>query len=205
MKKFQEYLKAQKEVNESSLSRVWKHSQEHDTGTISAFRYAKDCGEGEVYDLSINKKNSQTLKQKLLALGYGVTLIKGTYIENYKTSDEKEVQEDSYLVVDLKDSGNLKRDLIKLGQFYEQDSITYSQPNGEYYLISSNKCPGGYPGKGKVGVEVKLGKPLFGQNGEFHSKINGRPFVFESLERFETLASYFPTEIRSILASLKEK
>lgn len=198
-KTFNELLK------ESSLSRVWKHSQEHDTGTISAFRYAKDCGEGEVYNLELNKKNSTELKQKLLSLGYGVTLVKGTYIENFKTGNEKEVQEDSYLVVDLKDTGNLKDDLIKLGKKYEQDSITFSKPNGEYYLISSNNCPGGYPGKGKIGVEIKLGKPLFGKNGEFFSKVNGRPFVFESIGIFETLTSHTPTEIRSILANSTEE
>jgi len=190
-------------VNESSLNRVWKHSQEHDTGTISAFRYAKDCGDGERYSLDDNKKRSSELKSKLLASGYGVTLVKGTYIENYGKDNEQEVQEDSYLVVDLKDSGNLKKDLIKFGSQYEQDSITFSEKSGEYYLISSNKCPSGYPGNGTIGKEVKLGKPLFGAKGEFHSKINGRPFVFESIGTFETLLDHTPTEIRSIKASLK--
>jgi hypothetical protein len=185
-------------LNESSLSRVWKHATEHETGTITAFRYAKECGEGEKYTKSENKKRNVALKAKLMALGYGVTSIAGTYIENFKSDNEIEVKEDSFLVVDLKDAGNLKKDLVKLGTMFEQDSITFSKPSGEYVLISTNKCPKGYPGEGRIGVEVKLGKPLFGKKGEFHSKVNGRPFVFESIKnRLIKLTDYPPTEIRS--------
>ena len=183
-------------IEESSLSRLWKHSKEHETGTISAFRYAKDCNEGEPFTKSENKKNSSILKAKLLKLGYGVTKVAGTYIENYGTPKAREVAEESYLVVDIKDSKKLKKDLISLGSEFDQDSITFSKPSGEYYLISSNKCPDGYPGNGKIGVEIKLGKPLFGENGEFFSKINGRPFVFKSVN--ENVASLTDYDIGAI-------
>lgn len=187
-------------ILESSLSRVWKQSQEHDTGTITAFRYAPECGKGKPYTKSENKARNAKLKAKLLSMGYGVTAIAGTYIENYNTDDEIEVKEDSFLVVDLKDTGRLKKDLIKLGSMFDQDSITYSKKTGEYFLISTNTCPNGYPGSGKIGVEVKLGKSMFGKSGEFHSKVNGRPFIFEGCERdnLELLTDYPPTEIRSI-------
>ena len=188
-----------KQLIESSLSRVYAQTKIHDSGTISAFRSAKNCNDGEKYSLSDNKQNSKILKSKLLTLGYGVTKIDGTYIENFKTDNEIEVKEESYLVVDIKDSGNLKKDLIKLGQEFEQDSVTFQEKDGDYYIISSNECPLGYPGEGKVGKEVKLGKPIFGKEGEFHSKINGRPFVFESLDdKIESLLDFYPTEIRSI-------
>jgi hypothetical protein len=187
-------------LNESSLSRVWKHATEHETGTITAFRYAKECGEGEKYAKSENLKRNAALKAKLMSQGYGITSIAGTYIENFKSDNEIEVKEASFLVVDLKDTGNLKKTLIKLGTMFEQDSITFSLPSGEYYLISTNKCPKGYPGEGRIGVEVKLGKPLFGKKGEFHSKVNGRPFVFESIKNnVEKLSDHPPTEIRSIV------
>lgn len=187
-------------IEESSLSRIWQFSKKHDTGTISAFRYQKDCNEGGIIPKKTNLDNSQILKSKLLKLGYGVTKIKGSYIENYGSKDAKDVDEESYFVVDLKDKGNLKKDLIQLGLYFEQDSITYSKPSGEYYLISSNKCPKGYPGFGKVGVEIKLGKPIFGDKGEFFSKINGRPFVFKELvnEDVATIDKYSISEIRSI-------
>jgi len=188
------------EFSESSLSRIWKQVSEHDSGTISAFRYARNCGEGQRYTRSENESKNHRLKSQLLALGYGVTPIDGVYIENYDTKDAIEVREDSYIVIDLKDSGKLKNTLIALGTQYEQDSITYSKPSGEYYLISTNKCPQGYPGKGKIGVQLKLGKSFFGKDGEFHSKIRNRPFVFESItqNRIDRLIDYSIPEIRSI-------
>jgi len=168
-------------INESSLSRLWQHSLKHDMGTITAFRDARDCNTGDKFTKSENKKNNTILKAKLLNLGYGVTGIDGTYIENYGKSNAVEVKEKSYIVVDIQDKGNLRKDLIKLGSEFQQDSITYQPLNGKYLLISSNNCPDGYPGNGKIGVVIKLGKAMFGKSGEFHSKINGRPFVFESL------------------------
>ena len=191
-------MKFRNEILESSLSRIYSQSKKHDSGTISAFRSAKNCNTGEVFTKSENKQNSRTLNAKLLKMGYGVTKIDGTYIENYKTSDEKEVKEESYIVVDIKDKGTLKKDLIKLGVLFEQDSITFQEKDGDYYLISSNTCEKGYPGSGKVGVEVKLGKPIYGKSGEFHSKVNGRPFIFETvLENFEVLTEKSISEIRS--------
>lgn len=186
-------------VNESSLSRVWKHATEHDSGTISAFRYAEHCGDGKVYSKSMNKSRNAKLKSKLLSMGYGVTKIDGVYIENYKSDDERHVREESFLVIDMKDSGKLRKDLIALGKEFDQDSITYCQPSGAYVLISTNTCPKGYPGNGKVGVTIKLGKSMFGKKGEFHSTVNGRPFVFESCaNNCPILTDFSISEIRSI-------
>lgn len=201
MKQFSKFLEEQRIIKESSLSRVYRQTLEFDSGTISAFRYAPDCGDGTPYVKSDNKKRSSKLKAQLLGLGYGVTKIDGTYIENFGKPNAREVKEDSYLVVDIKNTGNIKKDLIKLGTTYEQDSITFApKGNTDYYLISSNKCPSGYPGNGKIGVELKLGKPMFGKNGEFHSKVNGRPFVFENvLFVNSTLSEYSISEIRSFV------
>ena len=170
-------ISKEKKVNESSLSRIYQHYMEHDSGTISAFR-------GNL-ELKENKARNKELKGYLLSKGYGVTSIKGTYIENYGKEDAIEVDEESFFVVDLEDSGNLKQDLIKMGKKYDQDSITFSKSGSEggaYYLIGTNED--GYPGLGK---EVKLGKPLMSKDGEFFSKINGRPFVFES---YKDVSSY---------------
>lgn len=187
-------------MNESSLSRIWKHVTEHESGTITAFRYASDCGEGEKYTLSENKDRNVKLKSKLKSMGYGITAVNGYYVENYGSSSARKVKEESFVVIDLNDKGTLKADLVKLGTHFEQDSITWSKPNGDYYLISTNTCPKGHPGKGTIGVMSKLGKSLFGADGEFHSTINGRPFVFtESVWNLVKLTDYPPTEIRSIL------
>ena len=157
-------MKLKKILNESSLSRIYNHYTKHDSGTISAFRSARDCGMGEKYTKSENMQRSSQLKSKLLTMGYSVTRINGVYIENYNTPNEIPVNEVSYLVVDINDTGNLKNDLIKLGKYFDQDSITFSNPSGEYYLISSNNCEQGYPGNGQIGVEIKLGKPMFGKS-----------------------------------------
>ncbi len=186
-------------VNESSLSRVWSQTQEFDSGTISAYRDARECGEGKKYTKAEKQKRNGVLLSKLMTEGYGVTKIKGVYIENYKSDNEVPVKEESFMVVDIKNKGTLKKDLIRFGEMFEQDSVTYSKPSGEYYLISSNKCSKGYPGFGKVGVEEKLGKSMFGKKGEFYSRVNGRPFVFESIQnRLRILTDYPPTEIRSL-------
>ena len=203
--KFNEYLNnnitttVQVNVNESSLSRVWGQVTKFQSGTISAYRDRSDCGEGELITKKEKERRNTILKSKLLMLGYGVTKIMGTYIENYKSDNEVKVKEASFIVVDINDKGNLKRDLMKLGLEFEQDSITFSEPSGEYYLISTNKCPNAYPGNGRIGKEVKLGKSMFGKKGIFYSTINGRPLVFESIENIlDTLTSKGPTQIRSV-------
>lgn len=184
-------------LNESSLTRVWKQAQKYDTGTISAYRDAKDCNEGEPYTKKDKEKRSVILKSKLIKLGYGITTVKGTYIENFKTKNAIKVKEKAFLVIDIKGSGNLWRDLTKLGLEFEQDSVTYSKPSGEYVIIGTNKCPKGYPGFKKV---IKLGKSMFGKKGEFYSKVNGRPFVFESCcNDIDTISKYPPTQIRGIV------
>ena len=148
----------------SSLSRLYKHNQEHQTGTISAFR----LGNKLKRNLALNKR----LKLDLLAKGYGVTNVLGKGQEEGEVVDEV-----SFFVVDLEDKKDLKKVLISLGTKYNQDSITFSEPKGQYILISTNTLSEG-TGGGRIGVEIKLGRPNFGHEGEFYSTVRGRPFVF---------------------------
>ena len=85
---------------ESSLSRVRQHMMEHDCGMITAFRSARDCGNGEKYTKRENLQRNTSLKAKLQRLGYGITVVKGSYIENYGTKDAVEVGEQTFFVVD---------------------------------------------------------------------------------------------------------
>ena len=191
---------AKSTLTESSLSRIWKHVTEHESGTITAFRFAPECGNGKPYTKAENRERNSELKSKLLSLGYGVTGIGGYTIENYGAPNAKKVKEESFIVVDLNDKNNLKNDLIRLGTYFEQDSITFSKPSGEYYLIGTNKCRTGYPGNGHIGKSVKLGKSFFGKPGEFYSTINGRPFVFENVNPNLSILSEYPaTEARSFI------
>lgn len=156
-------------INESSLSRLWRKHQESDSGTITAFR-------GE-YSKSENMARNAKLKAALLGAGYSVTAVDGVYIEQYGTSNAKRVKESSFIVFDQNKTGNLERDLKKLGEKYDQDSITFNSVEKNcYYLIGTSKREDSYPGYGK---KIKLGKPMFGKDGEFYSSVNGRPFVFQ--------------------------
>ena len=190
MKEFKEY------ITESSLSRLWKHSQEHDYGTITAFRYAPECGEGTPYTKKENLQRNKSLLAKLRSKGYGVTSIKGSYIENYGKATAREVGENSFFVADMQDKGRLKKDLLALGEEFDQDSIIFGDKGKSGALFGTNKCPEGYPGYGKKLVQ---GGAIFGKEGEFMSRVNGRPFVFtEALHTSLTYygVSRFPTELR---------
>jgi hypothetical protein len=190
-------------MNESSLSRVWKHTTQHDSGIISAFRYAKDCGKGNVYTRKENMNRNSILKAKLLVKGYNITPIKGVYIENYGSDDEINVNENSFLIIDVDDKGKLREDLIKFGKMFEQDSITFSKSNGEYFLIGTNKCHKSHPG---YGIIKKLGKTIYGSKGVFHSKVSGRPFVFECVDgKTNRLRNFSISEIRSIVNLSEER
>ena len=143
MKRFKEHL------NESSLSRIWKHNEEHDAGALTAFRKGSECGEGTAYSKSDNAKRNKSLLAKLKTKGYGVTKLYGSYPEGGKS-----VKETSYFVVDLNDTGKLEKDLKKLGQEFDQDSIL-SIPRGairgdaKAYLIGTNTCEYIWLGRGK--------------------------------------------------------
>ena len=171
-------------------------------GTISSF-----CGYRTNTENIVKHKE---LVGKLLGAGFSVTTIRGTYIENYKAKNAKEVNELSLIVFDHKHSGKLLNALKKFGTEFEQDSITFAEAGGDYYLIGlcdKNKVKNEkgelvmsdtYPGKNK---EIKLGKPMFGENGEFFSKINSRPFVFkEEAERVDEKAERSQFSISALKA-----
>lgn len=168
-------------LNESSLSRLWKHNEEHDCGAMTAFRNARDCGEGEVYTKKENRQRNRKLLAQLKTKGYGVTSLHGKYPEG-----GSEGKEESYFIVDLEDKGNLERDLMELGEMYEQDSVLFI-PKGSIkgedkaYLIGTNRCPNNWLGyhekdifnRGRMGYESPI----------YTSYVNGRPFIFEEVGR----------------------
>ena len=165
------------DLNESSLSRVVHHMDKHDCGTITAHRAKEGCGgpDAKSYSREDNKKRNRQLYAMLEKLGYGVTEVDGTYIENFGTPNAVEVKEDVYFVVDLKDRGNLENDLRRLGELYNQDSILYI-PKGEMgMLIGTNNCSELL----KLGEKMPFSTRSFGKPAEFMTKVRNRPFVFE--------------------------
>ncbi len=164
-------------LKESSLSRIYQHMTEHDTGIITAYRYARDCGEGELYTKKEKQQRNRSLLAKLQNKRYDITSLKGYYVENYGTSKAREVGEYVFFVVDTEDNGKLEIDLRKWGEEFEQDSILFV-PKGrdKGFLIGTNHCPDAHPG---YNVVETLNNPIFGKSGEFFTRVKGRPFVFE--------------------------
>ncbi|MGI7118728.1 hypothetical protein ACNGEM_09065 [Campylobacter coli] len=169
--------------NESSLSRLYKHYQEHDSGTISGYR-----GENTKEE---NQENNKKLKNFLLANGYSVTQIQVAYEETDPKGNKKIVKEISFIVIDINDTGKLKKILINAGKRFKQEAITFSEKGGDYFLIN---C---YDEK-----ESKLGSPMFGKDGKVISKVGGRPFIFTESEEIDnhtyndTLDNYNPLVLR---------
>ena len=193
MKKLMEgWNKYTKEVlNESSLSRLWTHMQNHQTAMITAFRDDPEDGEECISDpqpsegrtaLQKNKDRNRDLKATLLKFGYGVTAVQGTYIENYMKKNAIEVKEDSMFIVNLEDAPQFFTNLEMLAQKFCQDSVLLVPQGGEgAYLKGTNNS---YPGLGK---DEEVGSFTGGKEGEFMTRVKGRPVVFK--EELETYAS----------------
>jgi hypothetical protein len=166
-------------INESSLSRIWKHNKEHDAGALTAFRKGPECGSGKLYSKKENAQRNKSLLAKLKSKGYGVTKLHGSYPEGGKTA--KEI---SYFVVDLDDTGKLEKDLKAFGQEFEQDSILFIpkgaiQGDAKAELIGTNRCDNNWLGFGKKEV---FNRGRMGYDSPIYtSKVNGRPFIFEEV------------------------
>tara|TARA_Y100000034_G_C6788861_1_gene353032 strand:+ start:80 stop:688 length:609 start_codon:yes stop_codon:yes gene_type:complete len=173
-------MKSYKQIlNESSLSRLWKHNEEHDCAALTAFRKGSDCGEGTPYSNKDNAKRNKSLLAKLKSKGYGVTKLHGSYPEGGKT-----VKEISYFVVNLNDKGSFESEIIGLGKTFDQDSVLFI-PKGairgeaKAQLIGTNSCSNNWLGMGK---RETFNKGRMGYDSPIYtSKVNGRPFLFEEV------------------------
>jgi len=165
-------------MNESSLSRLWRKTQDHTCGSISGYRDENTRAE--------NKANNKVILNYLQGKGYSVTSVQGSYIENFGTDSAKEVKEPSFFVCNDKvegdDGGQLERDLIKMGRKTDQDSILVIPHGGKgAYLVGTSRRDEAFPSYGQKEV---VGSGRFGRAaGEFLSRIRGRKFAFEEIDR----------------------
>jgi hypothetical protein len=142
---------------------------DHDSGTITAHR--------SEFNNKENQQRNRSLLAKLTDKRYGVTSVEGSYIENMGTDKQIEVGEHVYFVVDANDDGNLEKNLRELGEYFDQDSILFI-PKGktEGILIGTTKREIDSP---KYGERKSLPNAIWGKNGQFMTKIKGRPFYFK--------------------------
>lgn len=166
-----------KDIHESSLSRVHSKMQGTVTGTITAYR--------SEYSKQDNQKRNKSLVAKLMSLNYSVTAVKGSYIENYGSDDEKEVSEHSFFVAprDEKSAETLENDLIALGQEFDQDSVLIIK-DGKGELVGTSHRDNAWPAFGK---REPVGGFKGGKAAEFMSRVNNRSYVFEEIEGPQTI------------------
>ena len=169
-------------LKEKSLSRIYQKTQEHECGTITAFR--------SEYSKAENQQRNKSLLAKLQAKRYGITSVKGYYVEDFGTDHAHPVGEHIFFVEDRNNTGNLKEDLKKLGLEFDQDSILFFPLGGKNAeLIGTSK---------REDLTLKFNEIMyynratFGKEGQFMTKVQNRPFVFASIEKeFELPQGYF--------------
>lgn len=165
-------------LEESSLSRLQGKVANFDTGAITAFRGERDMG--------TNKANNRKLKVFLMQKGYSVTPVKGSYIENFGSDNQREVSEPSFFVADHNRIGRLEKTLIELGRLFDQDSVLFVPQGGkDAYLIGTSQRSDAWPDFGKREV---VGSSKFGKvAGQFLSRVRNREFAFESVQFPDTV------------------
>ncbi len=183
-------------LKESGLSRIELHVKEHDCAIITAFRNDPRDRSVCVDDVSdeysdnpdlsirdINKLRNRDLKAVLLRAGCGITLVQGSFVENFEQPEAVEVREDSLFVVNLKDRADFLDIIRSLGERYCQDSVLYIPRGGRgSRLVGTNRSE--YPGYGN---DISVGDLRLGSKSEFMTRVGGRPFVFkENLETYES-------------------
>jgi hypothetical protein len=165
-------------IDESSLSRIWRKTQDHTCGSISGYRDENTRAE--------NKNNNKIILNYLQGKGYSVTSVQGSYIENFGSDSAKEVKEPSFFVANDKvegdDGGQLERDLVKMGRKTDQDSVLVIPHGGKgAYLVGTSRREEAFPSYGEKKV---VGSGRFGKAAkEFLSRIQGRKFAFEEISR----------------------
>ena len=172
LEKWNKYL-----LNEGGLSRVYDHIMEHDSAILTAYR--------NEYSNQDNFRRNRELKARLLADGYGVTKMDGSYIENFETPQAIEVSERSLFVSNRKDDPSFFDNIADLGEEYEQDSVLMIPKEGKAAYLVGTREDNEFP---PYGDQITVGDLKMGKEDEFMSKTKGRPFTFkEELETYESL------------------
>lgn len=147
--------KSNNRLTESSINRMQEWLRNCDCAFITAFRGSlkdirdknstyfgpnNDWQEGKEFTHEENRQKNKLMVAQLISLGYGVTKVKGVYPEG--TTNES--SEESYLVVNRNNDTDFLNNLLRIAEYYNQDSIYYKEKGAtEGYLIGTNNS--GYP------------------------------------------------------------
>ena len=186
-------------LKESSLSRLYRHMQEHESAALSAFR--------NEFTKQENLERNRELKAELLGRGYGVTRILGSYIENFETPKAVEVAEESFFVSNRKDDPDFALEIAQLGEDFNQDSVLIVDKGAQDAYLLGTSPEGEFPQYGK---KESVGALKMGDEAEFMSRVGGRPYTFspkemnEELEVFENLSRNAKMAVKNMM-SRREK
>ena len=154
-------------MQESSLSRIKSKSDKGGIATLSADRGKLSRKE--------NQKRSQQLQKDIRGkFGRGPTKVKGSYLENPGSKDERKVKEKSFII----DRGKMgkkkfKKEVKKLGKKYGQDSVlTQTKKSGTLHATRKKGL-----GPKTKGVGVGRFSPQK-KNPEGQSQIKGKIFSY---------------------------
>ena len=193
-------------LTESSLSRVRKHIVENECAVITAFRGDPtddaNCTENAVIaqEGESNMTRNRDLKATLLGLGFGVTKVEGSYVEDFGTDLAEEVRENSLFCVNLKDDPTFVEMIALLGEKFCQDSVLIIPKGGEgAYLIGTNNAE--YPGLGEKKV---VGSVSYGGEAENMTRVNGKPFTTSESIELETYKNLSRNQRMFVRAVQKE-
>ena len=170
MKTFKEFMQ------ESSLSRIKSKSDKSGIATLSGDR-------GNLSKKQNQARSKQLQKDIRGKFGRGPTKLKGSYLENPGSKDERKVKEKSFAI----DRGKMgkrkfKKEVKKLGKKYGQDSVlTQTKKTGT--LSATRKGGLGTKPKDKrpLGSTKRVGLGKFkpqGKNPEGQSQIKGKTFTY---------------------------
>ena len=190
-----------KNLNESNINRMLHWLKGCDCAFITAFRKEfkdirdkdatyfgpnGDWEEGKKFSHEENRQKNKLMVAELLHLGYGVNKVQGVYTETPKTDDapitDNEDIEESYLVVNRRNDENFLKNLQRIAEFYNQDSIYYKEAGAEEgHLIGTNGC--GWPEYHEKDSGSKLHLDT-GSN--YMSRLGNKAFSFVSADSEET-------------------
>lgn len=154
--------------DESSLSRLWSKTVNHECAMISAFRGTLKKAE--------NRQRSAKLAAALRKKGFSVTQVQGAYVERIDGKDV-EVRELSFFVCNQGDDKDFVETMFKMGAMFDQDSVAIIPKGGKgAYLLGTNRTGfTGYRAKQAIGNST-----WGGVSGQYFSRIGGRAFEFKT-------------------------
>ena len=181
-------------LTESGLSHFLSYDNEHDLAFISAYRTARDCGQGKRYTKRENLQRSSNLLAKLMTKGYGLASVLGRFREGGHDSSER-----TFFVINFPDDEKFAQNIISYGEYFEQDAVLIipksalqGRGKSRAYYVRTNECENNFLrllnnkkkffGRTFIDREIKA---FFAR-----SSGSGRNFSFNSLEDIKVVAEH---------------